>query len=237
MSHETNDDLLQRIDAELAAWSYSIAHDVSSPLRAISGFSEILAEDYAGKLDEEGLEYLQRIRAATISMEQLVEDFRKLGQASRGPLRRVTVNLSVMAEEIAKGLRGRDPQRQVDFRIEPGLVVEGDPALLQLALESLFANSWKFTSKHATAHIEMGHEEQGSKRVLFIRDDGAGFDPAYVDRLFVPFQRLHGKSEFDGSGIGLALVRRVVHRHRGKVWAEGAVEKGATIYLLLESRP
>ena len=236
MSHETDDDLLARVDAELAAWSYSIAHDLSSPLRAISGFNEILAEDYAHRLDEEGVEHLQRMRAATSSMELLVDDFRKLGQVSRGPMRRVTVNLSIMAEEIADALRKASPERQVEFRIAPGLVVEGDPALLQLALESLLANSWKFTSKHPTARIEMGQEEQRGRRVIFIRDDGAGFEPAYVERLFIPFQRLHGRNEFDGSGIGLALVRRVVHRHRGKVWAEGAVEKGATIYLFLGSR-
>ena len=232
----TDDDLPQRVDAELAAWSYSIAHDLRSPLRAISGFSQMLAEDYGDKLDEDGLEYLQRVRAAAERMEQLIEDFRKLGQVSRGEVRRVTVDLSAMAEEIAGALRERNPERAVEFRIEPGLTVEGDPALLQLALESLFANSWKFTSRHPTARIEMGRQEHGGDRVLFIRDDGAGFDPAYGDKLFIPFQRLHGQAEFEGVGIGLALVRRIVHRHRGRVWAEGAVEQGATIYILLESR-
>ena len=220
------------LDQELAAFSHSISHDLRAPLRAIDGFSEALEEEYADKLDDQGREYLRLVRNAAARMEQLFAAFHQLSDVSRGELRRERVNLSEIAQSIAAALRG-DSGRDVTFSIEPDLIAEGDPALLRVALEQLFGNSWKFTSRHATASIRFGSEERDGKRLFFVRDDGAGFDPKYAAKLFGPFQRLHGANEFDGVGMGLAIVRRIIHRHGGTVWAVGETEQGVSTYFTL----
>lgn len=222
---------LEAVNAELASLSYSIAHDVRSPLRAIDGFSEMLMEDYAGKLDDQGVDYLRRIRSAVARMELLIGCLNDLARVSREDMHIERVNLSEIAERIAERLQKLEPDRRVEFTIAPGLVVDGDARLLATAFEQLLANAWKFTSKRATAKIEVGRSPQAGE--IFVRDDGAGFDPAYAGRLFTPFQRLHAASEFEGIGIGLALVRRIVRRHHGDVRATGGLGSGATVFVEL----
>lgn len=221
---------LDAVNQELADFGYAISHDLRSPLRAITGFGDALAEEHGDRLDEDGREYLGRIRSAAARMDKLLEDFRKLAQVSRVELRRQTVDVTALAESIAAGFQESDPVRDVTVSIERGLTVEADPALLRVALEQLLGNAWKFTRKHPQATIEVGAGERG----LFVRDDGAGFDDAYAAKLFIPFQRLHTQGEFEGNGIGLAIVRRIAHRHGGRAWASGAVEKGATVHIDLD---
>ena len=225
---------LKASNDELEAFSYSVSHDLRAPLRSMDGFSQALLEDYTDALDANGRDFLQRIRNATQRMGQLIDDLLALSRVTRSGMQDERVDLSAQAREIAEALRAGDPQRAVTFRIEPGLAVAGDARLLRLALENLMGNAWKFTAKHAQACIEFGSAGTvDGERALYVRDDGAGFDGAYADKLFAPFQRLHGMNEFAGTGIGLATVQRIVRRHGGRVWAEGAVERGATIYFTL----
>ncbi|BAY07032.1 GAF domain-containing protein [Calothrix sp. NIES-2098] len=225
---------LQAVNKELEAFSYSVSHDLRAPLRSIDGFSQALLEDYEDQLDETGKNYLQRIRLATQRMGQLIDDLLNLSRLMRSEMHLETVDLSVLAREIAREAQERQPGRQVEFVIQPGLIAQGDSRLLQMMLTNLLDNAWKFTSKHAQAKIEFGAMSQDSDiPVYFIRDDGAGFDMAYANKLFGPFQRLHRIDEFPGTGIGLAIVQRIVHRHGGRVWAEGFVEQGATFYFTL----
>jgi PAS domain S-box-containing protein len=224
---------LEATNKELEAFSYSVSHDLHAPLRTIDGFSQILLEDYAGVLDAEGRDYLCRVRAASQRMGQLIEDILTLSRIARCDIHRRTVDMSAVAREIAVELKQREPDRQVDFLIEEDVVVSGSDGLLRVLLENLLGNAWKFTSKHARARIEFGTTQQDGTSVYFVRDDGAGFNMAYADRLFGAFQRLHSMTEFDGTGIGLATAQRIVHRHGGRVWAEGAVERGATFYFSL----
>ncbi len=221
---------LEAANKELEAFAYSVSHDLRAPLRSIDGFSLALLEDYADKLDEEGKDDLQRVRAASQRMGQLIDDILNLSRVTRGPLAREAVDLSATAGEIVDELRRSDPQRRVDCAIAGGLAAEGDPRLLRLVLENLLANAWKYTSHHETARIEFGAAQTEHGRAFFVRDDGAGFDMTYADKLFVPFQRLHTPEEFSGSGIGLAIVQRIVRRHGGSVWAQGAIEAGATFF-------
>jgi light-regulated signal transduction histidine kinase (bacteriophytochrome) len=222
---------LEMANKELASLSYSISHDLRSPLQVIDGFSEALAEEYQDKLDERGLDYLKRIRSAAARMGQLIDKLLELARVTRTEIRHERVNLSEIAKSIADELQRSEPARGVRFSIQPGLTTDGDPHLLRVALEHLLRNSWKFTSKHSSAVIEVGTEEKDGRRVFFVRDDGAGFDPTYVGKMFGAFQRLHSVSQFEGAGIGLAMVQRIVRRHGGEVWAVGAVERGATIYI------
>ncbi len=224
---------LEAINKELEAFSYSVSHDLRAPLRTIDGFSQILLEDYAGKLDAEGRDSLCRVRAASQRMEQLIQDLLTLSRITRCDIHRRTVDMTALARGIAAELKQRDLDRQVDFLIEEDVAVNGSDGLLRVLLENLLGNAWKFTSKRARAQIEFGTTQQDGTRVYFVRDDGAGFDAAYTERLFGAFQRLHSRTEFDGTGIGLATVQRIVHRHGGRVWAEGAVEQGATFYFTL----
>ncbi|MBI4319890.1 MAG: HAMP domain-containing protein [Chloroflexi bacterium] len=224
---------LEQINRELEGFSYSVSHDLRAPLRAIDGFSHALLEDYADKLDEQGKGYLDRVRAASQRMAQLIDDLLSLSRLTRSEVRREQVDLSALVGTIAAELRQTEPERQVEFVIAEGLVAMGDTRLLRVALENLLGNAWKFTGKHPSARIEFGVVEQDGKPAYFVRDDGAGFDMAYADRLFGAFQRLHTPMEFPGSGIGLATVQRIIHRHGGDVWAEGAVEQGATFYFTL----
>lgn len=224
---------LDATNKELEAFSYSVSHDLRAPLRSIDGFSQALLEDYADRLDDEGRDNLNRVRAATQRMGRLIDDMLKLSRLGRHHMTVETVDLSALARSIAEDLTAEDPGRNVVFDIAPSLEARGDKQLLAAVLENLFGNAWKFTGRHATARIAFGVVEKDGSPAFFVKDDGAGFDMAHVGNLFTPFQRLHGMAEFPGNGIGLATVRRIVQRHGGRVWAEGAAEKGATFYFTL----
>ncbi len=224
---------LRAANKELEAFSYSVSHDLRTPLRSIDGFSQALLEDYADKLDSTALEHLQRVRRAAQRMAALIDDMLNLSRVTRCELHRETLDLSAMAKLIAAELQEAEPGRRVEFVIESGLAGVGDPQLLRAAMENLLRNSWKYTSGHPTARIEFGRSNEIDKHPFLIRDDGAGFDPRYADRLFGAFQRLHSAKEFPGTGVGLATVQRIIHRHGGEIWAEGAVEQGATFYFTL----
>jgi signal transduction histidine kinase len=225
---------LADVNRELEAFSYSVSHDLRAPLRSIEGFSQILLEDYADKLGEEGEDYVGRVRVASRRMALLIDDLLDLSRVSRRPLRREPVDLSARTREIAAELRRSQPERDVEFVIADGLTANGDARLLRLALENLLGNSWKFTSREERARIEFGSTAlEGRERVYFVRDNGVGFDETYAGKLFGAFQRLHGAAEFEGTGIGLATVQRIVRRHGGRVWAEGEVGEGATFFFTL----
>jgi PAS domain S-box-containing protein len=226
---------LAAANRELEAFSYSVSHDLRAPLRALSGFSQALEEDYAERLDDEGRDYLHRIRAASQRMADLIDDLLRLSRLTRAEMRRSEVNLSELACQIGAELQERYKERAVAFRVEEGLIVNGDARLLQAMLTNLLENAWKFTSKTPDPQVEFAAAVQDGRRVYFVRDNGAGFDMAYANKLFGVFQRLHTVSEFDGTGVGLATVQRIVHRHDGEIWAEAAVNQGATFYFTLES--
>ena len=227
---------LEGANRELEAFSYSVSHDLRAPLRSIEGFSQILLEDYADKLDEEGEDYLGRVRAASRHMATLIDDLLDLSRVSREPLRREPVDLGDLATSIIGELRRTQPERAVEFVTEEEVMASADANLVAVALENLIGNAWKFTSKKPRARIEFGSiNRQGEERTYFVRDDGAGFDEAYAGKLFGAFQRLHASEEFEGTGIGLATVQRIIHRHGGRVWAEGKVGGGATFYFTLGS--
>ena len=218
---------------ELESFSYSVSHDLRAPLRGIDGFSQALLEDYSDKLDTAGKNYLGRIRAGTQRMGLLIDDMLKLSRVNRAELKRGSVDLSKMVSEIILMVRQNNPARDVKFIIQKDIVVDGDRHLLEIALTNLIDNAWKFTGKTKNASIEFGTERTDGKPVIFIRDNGVGFDMTYVDKLFGVFQRLHNADEFVGTGIGLATVKRIIIRHGGEVWAEGEIEKGATFFFTL----
>jgi light-regulated signal transduction histidine kinase (bacteriophytochrome) len=225
---------LKAVNHELEAFSYSVSHDLRAPLRSIDGFSQALLEDYGDRLDNTGQDFLSRIRTATQRMGNLIDDLLTLSRVTRSSIKMDSVSLSQIARRIATDLQQFQPERQGEFEIEPDLVVYGDAPLLQVVLENLLNNAWKFTSKQPHALIEMGKIPSAvGTPTFFVRDNGAGFDMTYADKLFNPFQRLHGMNEFPGNGIGLATVQRIVHRHGGRVWAEGEIGRGATFYLTL----
>jgi two-component system, sensor histidine kinase and response regulator len=225
---------LEAANRELEAFSYSVSHDLRAPLRAIEGFSRNLMEDAGDKLDEASRELLERMIAASRRMKQLIDDLLDLSRINRTELHRENVDLSALAESVITDLREREPARRVQTVVAPGLHVQGDPRLLRVALENLLGNAWKFTSKKENALIEVGTIAGAGSSTIFIRDNGAGFDMTYAQRLFGAFQRLHSTSEFPGTGIGLATVQRVMHRHGGRIWAEGEPGVGATFYLTLQ---
>lgn len=220
---------------ELEAFSYSVAHDLRAPLRSIDGFSQALLEDYGDKLDEDGQDHLKRVRAAAQRMAQLIDDLLGLSRVTRAELHRTEVDLSAIAHETAEQLRKAQPDRGVRFLIADGLVASGDARLVSVLLENLIGNAWKFTAKRPSATIEVGSASVDGQVAFFVRDDGAGFDMAYAGKLFTAFQRLHSRTDFEGTGIGLATVLRIVRRHGGRVWAEGAVDRGATFWFTLPS--
>lgn len=225
---------LEVANKELEAFSYSVSHDLRAPLRSIDGFSQFLLEDYCERLDDEGKDYLHRIRAAAQRMAQLIDDLLNLSRVTRSDMRGERVDLSALAKTITAELQQAHPDQTVACIIAPGLIADGDAHLLRIVLENLFGNAWKFTSRHPRAHIEFGSMRQPDDSLAyFVRDDGAGFDMAYADKLFGAFQRLHGMTEFPGTGIGLATVQRIIQRHGGRIWAEAAPEKGATFYFTL----
>ncbi|MFI5363449.1 MAG: ATP-binding protein [Elusimicrobiota bacterium] len=218
---------------ELEAFSYSVAHDLRAPLRAVDGFSQVVLDRYADKLDEQGKDYLQRVRGGSRRMGQLIDDLLNLSRITRSSMLVETVNMSELAREIATELQRTQPKRKVEFSIEEGLTDKGDLDLLRVVFVNLLGNAWKYTGKKPSARIEFGAEGTEGARVYFVRDNGAGFDMAFSKKLFQPFNRLHSASEFEGTGIGLATVQRVIVRHGGRVWGEGAVEEGATFRFTL----
>ena len=226
-------DQLQAANKELEAFSYSVSHDLRAPLRSIDGFSQALQEDYADKLDSEGKDHLRRVRASTQRMGQLIDDMLNLSRITRGEMRCESIDLTAMAEVIAADLQKTAPGRDVEFVISEGLVVQGDARLLRIMLDNLLNNAWKYTSKQPRARIEVGFAQNNGQSAYFVRDDGVGFDMAYAGKLFGAFQRLHGMAEFSGTGIGLATVQRIIHRHGGRVWAQGKVDQGATFYFTI----
>lgn len=224
---------LEASNQELEAFSYSVSHDLRAPLRSIDGFSQLLAETNAARLDDDGREYLERIRAAAKRMGNLINDLLQLSRVTRSPLRPVRVDLSKLARAVVDTLRERDPARQVEAVIEDGLIASGDPGLLRAALDNLLGNAWKFSARRPDARIEFLSMRRNGHAVYIVRDNGAGFDMAYAGKLFGAFQRLHTTSEFEGTGVGLATVQRIIHRHGGQIWAESAVGEGATFSFTL----
>jgi PAS domain S-box-containing protein len=221
---------------ELESFSYSVAHDLRAPLRGIDGFSQVLLEDHADKLDDEGRRYLGRVRESAQHMAQLIESLLSLARVTRGDIRRERVDLSALARETGDRLMTAHPARQVELVIAEGLSTIGDSRLLGIALENLLSNAWKFTRYRDQGRIEVGCVRERDEAVFYVRDNGAGFDMTYASKLFGVFQRLHTPNEFEGTGIGLATVQRIVSRHGGRIWAEGAVDAGATFYFTLEER-
>ncbi|MRR07979.1 MAG: response regulator, partial [Deltaproteobacteria bacterium] len=240
-----NDELEQRVadrtveleasNRELQAFCYSVAHDLSTPLRGINGYSNILLEEYSDKLDEAGKGYLVRMGAAAERMGQLINDLLELSRVTRRELHREKIDLSLLVNGIAKNLRQKDPDRKTEFIITPKLQDEGDPILVRLALENLLGNAWKYTARVPCPRIEFGTCISKGETVYFVRDNGIGFDMAYVHKLFIPFQKLHGINEYGGTGVGLASVQRIIARHGGKIWAEGEPGHGATFYFTVKS--
>ena len=217
----------------LEAFNYSVSHDLRSPLRTIDGFSEILLEDYGEKLDDEGKEYLSGIRESSTRMSSLIDDLLILSRVTRWKMERKDVNLSRIVLAIAGDLQRMEPQRRVEFNIAPEIHVQADPGLIKIAMENLLGNAWKYTGKQSSAVIEFGVMKEDGIAIYFVRDNGAGFNMEYADKLFKAFQRLHADSEFPGTGIGLATVRRIIDCHGGQIRAEGRPGAGATFYFTL----
>jgi PAS domain S-box-containing protein len=228
---------LTAANKELEAFAYSVSHDLRAPLRGIDGFSKALLEDYRDKLDDTGKDYIHRVRAGTQRMGRLIDDLLKLSRLTRAEMKHQRLDLGELGTKIAEELQRDGPDRKIDFKVSPGLTARGDRPLMEVALENLLRNAWKFTGNREHAKIEFGSTDTDGERVYFVRDNGAGFDMAYADKLFGAFQRLHDTGEFPGTGIGLAIVQRVIQRHGGRVWAEGEVEKGATFYFTLPNTP
>jgi PAS domain S-box-containing protein len=225
---------LEAANKELEAFSYSVSHDLRSPLHNIDGFSQVLLEDYADRLDAEGQEHLKHVRSSCQQMEEIIDALLALSKMMRTEMFRQRVDLSVLACQIADELKAKAPDRTVDFVIANDLTADADPQLLRVVLENLLNNAWKFTSKQPRARIEVGSLLQSNgEQVFYVRDDGAGFDMEHATKLFTPFKRLHKASDFQGTGIGLATVQRVIARHGGKIWAAGAVDHGATFCFTL----
>ena len=226
---------LAAVTAELEAFAYSASHDLRAPLRTIDGFSAMVMEDAADAIGPEDVRHLQRVREAAQRMGRLIDDLLGLSRVARRDLIREQVDVSALAREVADELLAEHEAKVVEVVIAPDMVADADPRLLRVILRNLLDNAWKFTAKHETARVEVGVTDADGERAFFIRDDGAGFDPEHAEHLFGAFQRLHAAGEFEGDGIGLAMVQRLVNRHGGRAWAEGQVEKGATFFFTLPS--
>jgi light-regulated signal transduction histidine kinase (bacteriophytochrome) len=224
----------QLVNEELEGFSYSVAHDLRAPLRAIDGFSQALAEDGEGQLDEESLTHLSQIRTATKRMGQLIDDLLRLSRIGRSELRREKCDLTEVARGVCGALARGQGDRRVDWEVQDGMEGEADLALMRIAFENLLGNAWKFTARKAAATVRCTAELVDQHVVYRIQDNGAGFDPAHATRLFSPFQRLHASKDFEGNGIGLAIVQRVIRRHGGDIWAEGRPDEGATFHFTLD---
>jgi PAS domain S-box-containing protein len=225
---------LEIANKELESFSYSVSHDLRAPLRAIDGFSQALVEDYGEQLDARARNYLERVRKAAQRMADLIDALLQLARVARAAIAFEPVDLTGIAASFAEELREREPEREVEFVVAPGLVATGETNLLRAVCENLMGNAWKFTRKAEHVRIEVGQTESGE---MFVRDNGAGFDMAYANKLFGAFQRLHLEEEFEGTGIGLATVARIIHRHGGTIRAEGELGKGAAFYFSLPSHP
>ncbi len=238
-SRKLNTQLLQRSaqleasNKELEAFSYSVSHDLRAPLRGIDGFSQAVLEDYEDKLDESGRNYLQRVRAASQRMSQLIDAMLNLARLTRAEVHTNTFDMSEIAQDILGDLRKQEPEREVECVIAPNLLATADPQLMRAVLENLLGNAWKFTRQQPKPRIEFGHGQYKGQAAYFVKDNGAGFDMAYAHKLFGAFQRLHAYTEFSGVGVGLATVHRIIQRHGGQIWAEGAVNEGASFYFTL----
>jgi len=238
-----NEELEQRIDERttelkiayqnLESFSYSVSHDLRAPLRSINGFSQALLEDYADRLDVTGQDFLQRVCKSANRMEELIDDILELSRISQRRIKKETVSLSQLSCEIIEQLKDQEPDRRVEISIANGIDTYGDAHLLRIVLDNLLNNSWKYTGKVESASIEFGELRQDQQRIFFVKDNGAGFDMRYADKLFGAFQRLHTIDEFEGNGIGLATVQRIINRHGGRIWADSEVDKGATFYFTL----
>lgn len=224
---------LEVANKELESFAYSVSHDLRAPLRSIDGFSQALLEDYETVLDAEGQDYLRRVRNASQRMGHLIDNLLKLSRITRQELRSETVNLSMLAQEIAEEFRQAGSERDVAFSIAEGITVTGDPDLLRVVLSNLISNAWKFTKNRVQAVIQFYYTVRDDEPVYVVKDNGAGFDMKYANKLFGAFQRLHQQNEFEGIGIGLATVQRIIHRHGGRIWAEAEVDEGATFYFTL----
>ncbi len=224
---------LEATNKELESFSYSVSHDLRAPLRAIDGFSQVLLEDYSDILDDQGQDYLNRVRSGAQSMAALIDDLLNLSKVTRAPINLENVNLSQITQNIANELFLNNENRSVDLIIEKELYANADESLIRVAIQNLLENAWKFTSKKSSAKIEFGHTEIDNQKVYFIRDNGAGFDMKYIDKIFVPFKRLHTSTDFPGTGIGLATVQRIINGHKGKVWAESEIDIGTTVYFTI----
>jgi light-regulated signal transduction histidine kinase (bacteriophytochrome) len=218
---------------ELEAFSYSVAHDLRAPLRAVHSFSRLLLEDYADRFEGEPLDFMQRILRASERMSLLIDDLLKLSQVGRGKIERAPVDISAIVRQIAAGLREREPARDVRFHIQPGLMTRGDTRLLTIAFENLLENAWKFTRRREVACIQVHAADQHGRTTICIADNGTGFDMRYHDKLFAPFQRLHHATDFEGTGIGLVTVARIISRHGGAVTISGVEGVGATVSVVL----
>ncbi len=228
---------LEALNRELEAFSYSVAHDLRAPLRSIDGFARALLEDHAAQLDEVGRDHLERVHAAATRMGALIDDLMVLGRVSRAELHREPVDLARLVRAAEARLRRSHPERVVKVELDPELTVDADPRLLALAIDNLLDNAWKFTRRRPLAHIHVGRGVGCDGECYFVRDDGVGFDPALATRLFAPFERLHPARDFEGTGIGLATVARVIHRHGGRVWADATPGGGATFHFTLGREP
>lgn len=233
-----NSNALSSLNKELEAFAYSVSHDLRAPLRHVDGFASLLLEEYSAKLDDRGKDYLNRMRASAQKMATLIDDLLKLSRAAKGEIHVEPVDISSMVRRIADQLQADAPTRKAEFAIAKDVWARGDPQLLEVALENLLGNAWKFTSKNPISRIEFGRMAADGTTVHFVRDNGVGFDATHADRLFAPFSRLHSQEEFPGNGIGLATVRRIIAKHGGEAWAEGIVGVGATFYFTIgQGRP
>ena len=226
---------LRALNDELGAFAYSVSHDLRAPLRSIDGFSQILLEDKGPVLGDDGRDHLARVRAAATRMGALIDDMLLLSRLTRDEMKVENVDVTALARGVVDELRAREPQRSVEFESNGATPAKGDARLVRIALTNLLGNSWKFTRVRQLAHISFGGETRDGESVFFVKDDGVGFDMRYADKLFGAFQRLHSTTEFEGTGIGLATVQRIVHRHGGRVWAESVVGKGTTFFFTLPS--
>ena len=225
---------LEAANRELESFSYSVSHDLQAPLRAIEGFSRTIEEHSQDRLDERDRHALRRVHTAASRMSTLIDELLSLSHLTRMEVKREPLDLGATAKSILADLAQESPARDVDVQIEPNLFIEADPQMVQIALQNLLDNAWKYTGKTAQPRIEVGWSANGTARVFHVRDNGAGFDMRYATKLFGAFQRLHARQDFDGTGVGLATVQRIVHRHGGKIWADSAVNAGTTFYFTLE---
>lgn len=227
---------LEHANRELEAFAYSISHDLRVPLRAVNGFSRALEEDYTHLLDNQGRNFLARIRSGALRLDERIQDLLRLSRLTRAPMEPRKLDLTVMAKQILEDLERGDPERSVKISVLPNMTAFGDAGLIRIALENLLHNAWKFTRKREEASILFGHVKRGNQEIFFIEDNGAGFDMAQGERLFTVFQRLHEEEDFPGNGIGLATAQRIIHRHGGHIWAEAVPDKGATFFFTLPKR-